>query len=111
MVSPRERSTSFKVRIRRSPSGKKVRIHKQGKPSEATCALTQVKLHGVPRMKRGQITKLSKTQKRPERKFGGVLSHKILRTLVKEKTRLQEGFISEAEVQPTHMKYIKMMRK
>lgn len=111
MVSPRERSTSYKVRIRKTPGGHKSMINKQGKPSKAHCALTHDRLHGVPRMKRGQITKLSKTQKRPERKFGGVLSHKILRILVKEKTRLQEGFISEAEVKPTHMKYIKMMRK
>ncbi|VVB70497.1 50S ribosomal protein L34e [uncultured archaeon] len=111
MVSPRERSTSFRVRIRRTPGGNKGRISKQGKPSKAHCALTHDILHGVPTMKRGQLTKLSKTQKRPERKFGGVLSHKILRTLVKEKVRLQEGSISESEVQPTHMKYIKMMRK
>lgn len=111
MVSPRERSTSFKVRIRNTPGGKASRISKQGKASKATCALSHEYLHAVPTMKRGQLTKLSKTQKRPERKFGGVLSHKSLRTLIKEKTRLQEGVISESEVQPTHMKYIKMMRK
>ncbi len=110
MVSPRERSNSFKVRTRRTPGGRKTLIQKQGKPSKAHCALTQDILHGVPTRKRGQLTKMSKTQKRPERMFGGVLSHKILRTLIKEKTRLQEGFISEGEVKPTHMKYIKMIK-
>lgn len=85
-------------------------IHKQDKPSPAICALCGTKLHGVPRKGKAELSKLSKTQKRPERKFGGVLCSSCVTQLVKEKTRLQAGVIGEEEVSLMHLKYIRMMK-
>ncbi|NUN11857.1 hypothetical protein HUU53_04410 [Candidatus Micrarchaeota archaeon] len=80
------------------------------KPSHAVSAISGSKLQGVPKRTVSQMKKLSKTQKRPERKFGGVLSHKIVAQLIKEKARLQTGVIGEDEVPITHLQYIKKMK-
>ena len=48
-------------------------IVKRKKPSPAHCATCGNKLHAVPNRNVAEMKKLSKTQKRPERPYGGVL--------------------------------------
>lgn len=54
------------------------------KPSRPTCPVTKIKLHGVPHLRVTQLNRLSKTQKRPQRPFGGNLSSKAMREAIKQ---------------------------
>lgn len=59
---------------RRTPGGKVVIHFRKPKTGKHVCAICGRPLHGVPHGKRpSQVRKLSKTEKRPERIFGGVL--------------------------------------
>ncbi len=77
---------------RRAPSGRvSVRVEKK-KPSTPKCALCKKPLHGVPRLIPSELRKLSKTEKRPERPFGGYLCSECMREYFREKVReLSEG--------------------
>lgn len=110
MTVPSLRSTSYKGRSRRSPSGKKVLIGKPKKPSHAICALCRKILHGVPKRSTGQMAKLSKTQKRPERMFGGVLCANCTQQLAKEKARIQSGILEPRNIDLRHLQYLNLKR-
>jgi len=105
------RSTSAKTRSRTTPSGRHTVIGKPKKPSPAHCALCACILQAVPRKGRAQMAKLSKTEKRPERVYGGVLCAGCAQQIVKEKTRLATGTLLRSEVPITHLKYIQGMKK
>lgn len=111
MVAPRLRSTSVRTRHRRSPGGKPVVIYKIRKPSRATCALCEEKLNAVPKRKGVELKKLSKTERRPERKFGGVLCASCTRAIIKFKTRLETGAISETDVPLNLLRYVNMLKR
>ena len=85
-------------------------INRRQKPSPAVCGLCGTTLKGVPKKTKAELAKLSKTEKRPERKFGGVLCSNCVSVLIKEKTRLQSGVIGMDEVPLTHLKYVRMMK-
>lgn len=111
MVAPRFRSTSVRVRHKRSPGGKRVVIYKNRKPSAATCAVCSLKLNAVPRRKGVELKKLSKTQRRPERKFGGVLCANCTRGVIKFKTRLETGAISESDVPLNLLRFVNSLKR
>jgi len=79
---------------------------KYGKPSKAKCAVCKTKLHGVPNRIPSEMRKLAKTQKRPERLFGGVLCHSCTQSVVKEKARLGTGSITRKEIDARHLRYL-----
>ncbi len=110
MTTPARRSTSFKGISRRTPGGKTSLLGKLKKPSASRCALCGRLLAGVPRRRSSDLIRLSKTQKRPERAFGGVLCPADVAILVKEKTRLRLGEIDEHDVDITHLKYLRQMK-
>ena len=80
------RNKSFrKVKVK-VPSG--VKIHyKRRKPSKAKCAECGKILAGVPREIPSKMQNMPKTQKRPERPYGGKLCSKCTRELMKTKVR------------------------
>lgn len=92
---------------RRTPGGKPGVKRKPKKPSAATCGLCGSQLHGVPRRGTAGMAKLAKTEKRPERPFGGVLCHACVAAIVKEKARLKAGSITTRETDFRHLKYVK----
>ena len=104
MVEPRFRTA--KRRKKKSPTGLIVRIYKRDKEAARKCALCDAKLHGVPRDKR----KLSKTEKRLERVFGGVLCAKCVQTIIKDKTRLENGYMEEKDVPVKRLKFLKQLK-
>lgn len=110
MVAPHLRSTSVRTRHRRTPSGRTAVTYKPRKPAAARCALCHEELQGVPRRSTGRMAKLSKTQKRPERLFGGVLCANCTHEVVVDRTRLQAGSIREEDVPLTRLKYIRALR-
>lgn len=85
MVRPSKRSHS-EARIKTRIPGNKMKIHYiRRRPKYATCPITNDKLHGVPRLRPAQLRKLSKTQRRPNRPYGGRISHKSLSNAIQEK--------------------------
>ncbi len=80
------------------------------KPSHAVCALCGSKLNAVPKRSSGGLRKLAKTQKRPQRVFGGVLCTACTRLVLKEKTRLKSGALAEGDVDLVRSKFIKSLK-
>ena len=87
MVAPRFRSRRFRRVHVRTPGGKVVLHHERRKPGKAQCGLCGEYLKGVPRGIMSFVGKLSKTQRRPERPYGGVLCSKCMRKTFVEKAR------------------------
>ena len=61
--------------------------YKKKKPSKHVCAECGAVLHGVPRGRPYEIAKLAKSQKRPNRPFGGYLCPKCARKHFKDEAR------------------------
>jgi large subunit ribosomal protein L34e len=72
----------------RTPGGKNVIHYKKRKPSHAICSTCKDVLKGVPRERPYKIKKLSKTQRRPDRPFGGVLCGKCMKDKIKIQARV-----------------------
>ena len=87
MVAPRFRSRSLRRVFVKTPGGKVVLHHRRRKPSKAKCKECGVVLKGVARNIPARIKKLTKTQKRPERPYGGVLCSKCMREVFVQKAR------------------------
>ncbi len=74
------------VRIKKkTPSGKIVIHYRKRKPAKPKCAICKKPLLGVPKDLPYKIKKLSKTQKRPERPYGGYLCSSCMRKKILEK--------------------------
>jgi len=85
MPTPAQRSRSF-ARKRVTTPGGTVKIHyTKKKPGIARCAECKKPLHGVPRGLPSEIAKLTKTQKRPDRPYGGNLCPPCTRKHIKSK--------------------------
>ncbi len=97
-------------RQRKSPTGKPVVKYKAAHPAKTLCALCASKLNAVPNRSTANLGKLSKTQKRPERKFGGVLCANCTQEIIKEKSRISAGTLSKTDVDFRHHKYISAIK-
>jgi len=84
MPTPQQRSRSLRRIYRRLPSGKTAIHYERKKNKGAVCAICKKPLRGV---KTDDLFKYSKTEKRPERVFGGYLCHKCLELLIKQSLR------------------------
>ena len=101
MPRRKDRSTSIKRIVRRVPSGdSRIRFKRESSEGRHHCALCFAALPGV------QNTG-SKTQKRPERKFGGMLCPTCTALVIKEATRVKEGVKTIEEVEIRLQKYVK----
>jgi len=81
MPAPRYRSRTFRRVYIKTPSGVTKIHYRARKPSKAVCSNCKKPLMGVPRERPYVMRKTSKTKKRPERPFGGVLCSKCARAL------------------------------
>ncbi len=84
MVRPALRSRSLRRVPRRTPGGYTVVHHERRKPGPARCARCGKPLNGVPRARPATLRRMSKTAKRPERPYGGVLCARCLAELIRE---------------------------
>ncbi len=83
------RSRSLK-RIKVRVPGGESRIHyKERAPSKAKCAGCKAELKGTPNKRVPLMKKLSKTEKRPERPFGGYYCSKCMREHLRKKLVLK----------------------
>jgi large subunit ribosomal protein L34e len=80
------RSRSLRRTKKKVPGGRLALKFSRKKPKAAKCGKCGKPLSGVPRMRPAQLNKLAKTEKRPERPYGGHLctecSRKIFRMKV-----------------------------
>jgi len=81
------RSRSYRRVKKATPGGRNITHYDRKKPKAAKCAVTGEKLKGVPRERPSKMRNMPKTQKRPERPFGGVLSSRASRAVLKKKAR------------------------
>jgi large subunit ribosomal protein L34e len=109
MPARKDRNAAF--RHRASPGGKQSKKRKSDKPSKARCGLCKGALGGVPHRSPSALAKLAKTQKRPERPFGGVLCSGCLSQVIRDKVRLQQGLISKEDVDFRRLKFITGLKK
>ena len=89
MVSPKLRSRSIRRVQVRTPGGITVTHFERMKPSKAKCGKCGALLSGVPRELPYKMRTMSKTRKRPERPYGGVLCSPCMRQKIIEKARQQ----------------------
>lgn len=86
MPSGRFKSRSFRrVRVK-TPGGRTELTYRRRKPSKARCSCGAI-LAGVPQGIPSRVNKLSKTEKRPERPFGGELCPRCMRARIVERAR------------------------
>ena len=78
MTAPRHRSRSLRRVFKRITKGVKL-VHERRKPKKRTCSITGSKLSGIKRGIPSKMKSLNKSQKRPERPYGGVLSPRASR--------------------------------
>ena len=87
MPRPGFRSRTYRRKRLRTPGGKNVMHYIKKKPGKPHCAKCGIVLAGTARGSEKQVKKLSKTQRRPERPYGGVLCSKCMREEIKKKAR------------------------
>jgi large subunit ribosomal protein L34e len=87
MVAPKFRSRSQRKVYRKTPGGKVVVQFKPRKAAKAQCAQCKAFLKGVPQGGTAMMRSLAKTQRRPERPYGGVLCTKCMRKTMIERAR------------------------
>ena len=85
MVRPALRSHS-QARLKRRLPGSRTTVHYvRRRPKVAHCPVTGQKLNGVPRLRPAQLRKLPKTARRPNRPYGGRISHTALSNAIRAK--------------------------
>lgn len=73
MPRPNKRSRTFRRVYTRTPSGRNALFYRRRKPKQVHCANCGKVLHGIPRELPYKMRNMSKSQKRPQRIFGGTL--------------------------------------
>jgi large subunit ribosomal protein L34e len=87
MVEGKKRSRTLR-RVKIVTPGHRSVIHYENRDhKQPRCIETGEVLHGMPRGSRSDHMKLSKSQKRPARKFGGVLSSRAARRRIIDSAR------------------------
>jgi large subunit ribosomal protein L34e len=84
MVRPAYRSRSMRRVPVKTPGGRTVVHYEKRKPDVARCARCGRPLNAVPRLRPNKLKHLSKTGKRPERPYGGVLCAACLAELLRK---------------------------
>jgi len=79
MVSGKHKSKTYRKIFVRTPGSRTVVHYRKRKPAKAKCASCAAILKGVPRERPYKMQNMPKTQKRPERPYGGSLCSKCSR--------------------------------
>ncbi len=98
MVSPGQKTKKKKKR-RVVKSTKEYYVRE--KTAKHKCGICKAELHGVPHGKKvSEVSKLSKTKKRPSVPFGGVLCTKCRRIVAEERGKVENKLkdVSDVEI-------------
>jgi len=86
-----ERYTKLKKAMKRvrkkTVTGRNVFVYSKERVSGAVCNNCGRELHGIPKVTKSMLAKLSKTKKRPNRKFGGYYCAACTRELFRDFAR------------------------
>ncbi len=105
MAAPRERRLK-KIKVR-TPGGRVVIRFRREKPSKHKCAICGNELFGVPHGKTpSQVRKLSKSERRPERVFGGVLCSNCARKVIELAVYVKSGAKKIEELDIRYKPYV-----
>ena len=89
MPAGKHKSGRYRKVSVKTPGGK-TKVHfRERKPKAAKCAIFGTKLSGVPRERPAKLGKYAKSARRPDRPFGGVLSSRAMRVVIKEQARME----------------------
>ena len=95
-----------KKKKRRVTSGSREYFERE-KTSKAVCGLCGSQLHGMPHGKKvSEVSKMSKTEKRPSVPFGGVLCTKCRRMVAEERAKLESGTKQASEIEIRIKKFV-----
>ncbi len=100
MVAPRQRNQNKKF-VKVIKGTKEIRYRDSSKGS--VCGICHKKLQGVPK---GDLRKLSKTEKRPSILFGGVLCNTCRDSVFDDAIMLKVGILKETEVSLKKKHYV-----
>lgn len=81
------KSRTLRRVFKKLPGGSTKLHYTERKPKQAHCGRCGAILHGVPRARPVDSKRLAKTEKRPERPYGGVLCSMCLRDTIKVESR------------------------
>ncbi len=84
---PWRKSSSRRRVYKRIPSGVAVAHYELRNVNVAKCSACGAQLGGVPRLNPSSLRKLAKTEKRPERIYGGTLCRRCLANILREAVR------------------------
>ncbi len=87
MPRPALRTRSLRKIRKKLPGGASIIHYFKKKPKKAVCAMCGKPLHGVPSDLTSKVRSLSKSQKRPERPYGGYLCSECARKEIKNRIR------------------------
>lgn len=87
MPKPSQRSRTFRRVFVRVPSGISKLVYKKRKLSKTVCSSCGKELHGIKKGRPYQLNRLTKSKKRPERIFGGVLCPRCSRKEIIKRVR------------------------
>ncbi|MFH1682945.1 MAG: 50S ribosomal protein L34e [Candidatus Woesearchaeota archaeon] len=90
MPEGKHKSKTYRKISVRTPGNNVTTHYRRKKPAKAKCGSCKKELAGVPRDIPLRVKNLPKTQKRPERPYGGVLCSACMRNLMKEKARSEK---------------------
>ena len=95
---PRHLSHSLKKVQVRTPGGRTITHYRYKTHSKHICAICKQELHGKPRGRPIEIRSLSKSERKPERPFGGMLCSRDSRMILSYRAKLKHGLIRSEEV-------------
>lgn len=104
MVEPRKRSTKLRKVSYRSPGGKTKKRYIRRKTTKAFCSICKKRLKGVSTNR-----KVSKTRKRPGRKFSGELCHRCTQHVLKLKSRIENKKIAWFDVDIKFKRFVEQL--
>ncbi len=87
MTAPRFRARTFRRIYKKLPGGVTKLRYERRKPRKARCSDCGKSLHGIKGDISVRIRRLAKSEKRPERMYGGNLCSKCSREKIKERIR------------------------
>ena len=74
-------NSNSKRRVFRKTPGTRLQIHlEKSNPKGHFCGISGAILNGIPKKTANEFNKLSKSKKRPNRKYGGTYSHKVVKS-------------------------------
>jgi len=95
MPSGKHKSRTFRRVFVKTPGNRTVLHHRKAKPKKATCSKCKKVLPGVASERPYVLRKMSKSAKRPERPYGGILCSSCTRATMKEKAKAMSTAIGD----------------